>query len=248
MRPRHPLRAVLVALLAVTVLVWATNLLQEYRGVATARSYWSTSHGPAGGLLYVALGDSTAQGVGASSPDCGYVGILAADLHRRTGQPVRVVNLSASGATVADVLANQLPRLHQLRADLVTVAVGGNDVRSYSRDSFATQVSLLAAALPAGTFIADVPWFMHGGWERRAEQAAAVIGRNARARGLVLVPLHRTLEGRGWQAMATDFAPDWFHPNNRGYRVWADAFWTAIEPTYQQGAPALDARDLSLCR
>lgn len=28
--------------------------------------------------------------------------------------------------------------------------------------------------------------------------------------------------------MVTDFAPDWFHPNDRGHRVWADAFWTAI--------------------
>lgn len=29
--------------------------------------------------------------------------------------------------------------------------------------------------------------------------------------------------------MFTDFAPDWFHPNNRGYRLWARAFWEAIE-------------------
>ena len=27
---------------------------------------------------------------------------------------------------------------------------------------------------------------------------------------------------------ATDFAADWFHPNDRGHRVWADAFWEAM--------------------
>jgi len=30
--------------------------------------------------------------------------------------------------------------------------------------------------------------------------------------------------------MVTDFAADWFHPNDRGHRVWAQAFWTVLEP------------------
>lgn len=28
--------------------------------------------------------------------------------------------------------------------------------------------------------------------------------------------------------MLTDFAADWFHPRDRGYRIWADAFWEAM--------------------
>jgi lysophospholipase L1-like esterase len=28
--------------------------------------------------------------------------------------------------------------------------------------------------------------------------------------------------------MLTQFAADWFHPNDRGHRVWADAFWARI--------------------
>jgi len=28
--------------------------------------------------------------------------------------------------------------------------------------------------------------------------------------------------------MVTDFAPDWFHPNDRGHAVWAEAFWAAF--------------------
>jgi hypothetical protein len=28
--------------------------------------------------------------------------------------------------------------------------------------------------------------------------------------------------------MLTHFAADWFHPNDRGHRVWADAFWSEI--------------------
>lgn len=234
-RPKHLLRMMLTTLLVAMLAAWGANLVQEYRGVGTARAYWSTAQGRTGGLLYVALGDSTAQGVGASRPERGYVGIVAANLRRRTGLPVLVVNLSSSGAKVGDVLADQVPRLRELRPDLVTVAVGGNDVRSYSAAAFAAQVDRLTAALPPGTFIADAPWFMHGRWERNAAQATTVITRSATAHRLAVVPLHAALEERGWTSMATDFAPDWFHPNDRGYRAWSAAFWTAISPTRQRG-------------
>lgn len=234
-RPPHRIRVVLAALLVIALAVWGFNLLQEYRGVSSARTYWSTAQGQPGGLLYVALGDSTAQGVGASRPDRGYVGLLADHLRRQTGRPVLVVNLSSSGAKVADVLADQVPRLRGLRPDLVTVAVGANDVRSFSAKAFAAQVDRLAAVLPPGTFIADVPWFMHGRWDRDADWASVALTRSSTAHGLTVVPLRRILKARGWTAMATDFAPDWFHPNDRGYRVWSDAFWSTISGNQGSG-------------
>ncbi|MGH3167532.1 MAG: GDSL-type esterase/lipase family protein [Trebonia sp.] len=79
------------------------------------------------GPLWVALGDSTAQGLGASGPHGGYVGQTLNQLRRRTGQPWRVLNLSVSGALVRDVLTSQLPQL-PATADLVTCGVGANDV------------------------------------------------------------------------------------------------------------------------
>lgn len=30
--------------------------------------------------------------------------------------------------------------------------------------------------------------------------------------------------------MLTDYAADFFHPNDRGHRWWANAFWQQIEP------------------
>jgi len=39
--------------------------------------------------------------------------------------------------------------------------------------------------------------------------------------------------------MITDFAADWFHPRDRGHRVWAGAFWEAMVSD-----PALDALEL----
>jgi len=63
------------------------------------------------GPLWVVLGDSTAQGLGAPSPEGGYVGQALAELRLRTGQRWRVLNLSTSGALIRDVLGGQLPRV-----------------------------------------------------------------------------------------------------------------------------------------
>ena len=50
----------------------------------------------------------------------------------------------------------------------------------------------------------------------------------AAERGLRPVALHDALRAQGRQAMLTQFAADWFHPNDRGHRVWADAFWREL--------------------
>ena len=73
------------------------------------------------------LGDSTAQGLGAPSPEYGYVGQVLERLRQRTGLPWRVLNLSASGSLIRDVLHHQLPQL-PARRDLVTCGIGVNDI------------------------------------------------------------------------------------------------------------------------
>ncbi len=223
----------LLAIAVATASTWAVKLTLVGRSVSRAADFWATPQGDPGGLFYVALGDSVAQSVGASRPERGYVALLAQRLRKATGQPVEVVNLSRSGAVIADVLDRQIPALLALgrTPDLVTVAIGGNDVRSYDSAAFAAEARQMMLGLPAGTFVADAPYFMHGRWEEHAEQAARALTDGARAQGLHAVPLHEALREEGWKAMLTQFAADWFHPNDRGHRVWADVFWTQIEPT-----------------
>lgn len=73
-------------------------------------SAWWREHAKLeGDLLYVALGDSTAQGIGASRPGNGYVGILADRIRALSGRTVRTVNLSVSGARATDLVEHQLP-------------------------------------------------------------------------------------------------------------------------------------------
>jgi lysophospholipase L1-like esterase len=70
---------------------------------------------------------------------------------------------------------------------------------------------------------------MHGRWERDAQQAADLVTASATESGLRPVPLHEALREQGAKAMVTQFAADWFHPNDRGHQVWAEAFWQSIQ-------------------
>ena len=235
---RHKVLAAMLALTLALVGWWGARLWQLRRSVERNRAYWSVPRGEPGGILYVALGDSTAQGIGASGPERGYVGLIAGRLRAATGRPVQVVNLSRSGAHVRDVVAEQLPRLVGLSPDVVTVAVGANDISHYDAERFRADVDALIAGLPPGTVVGDVPWFMHGGTGRRSGEAAAYIATRAAARGLAVARLHQAMRDRGWTSMLTDFAADWFHPNDRGHRLWAETFWKAIDVAAPGRAPA----------
>src|SRR5262249_58417650 len=92
---------------------WCNGVVKVCADRAPFAEYWTQRNERAladSGPLWVALGDSAAQGIGADHPADGYVGQARAQLTERTGQPWRVVNLSRSGATIPDVLAEQLPR------------------------------------------------------------------------------------------------------------------------------------------
>src|SRR4051812_26414700 len=65
------------------------------------------------GPLWVVLGDSMSQGIGATRVERGWVPLVEAALHE-DGRAVRVLNLSFSGARTADVLERQLPALEGL--------------------------------------------------------------------------------------------------------------------------------------
>ena len=230
--------------------LWAVKVARVGSSVWRYADYWAVPRGEKGGLLYVALGDSAAQGVGASRPERGYVGLLAQRMREQTGRPVQVVNLSRSGARLGDLVRDQLPKLAELSPDVVTVDIGGNDVVVYEAERFSALVCELTAGLPAGAFVADVPYFMHGHWERRAAEAGQLLAGCAEANGLRVVRLHDGEQARGSAAMLTDYAADWFHPNDRGHRVWAAAFWDQIanDPALAAGAPGLPSPSASARR
>lgn len=182
-----------------------------------------------GELLYVALGDSAAQAIGATAPDRGYVGILARRIHDTTKRSVRIANLSISGATVAQALELQVPRLAKLKPDIVTVAIGANDIAHFDETAFRDALGRVFDALPAHALVADLPYFYLPRNERRVAAANRIVRELAAERGLAVVPLNHETRRHGLRGAVTLFAKDWFHPNDRGYAVWADAFIPALD-------------------
>ena len=204
---------------ALYALAWeASNAAALAPGAAAATAAGS-------GPLWVVLGDSTAQGIGASGYDKGYVGQLRRILEERTGKTWRVLNLSKSGARAADVLATQLPRLEALGTlpDLVTVAIGSNDVvRRTPLEQVERELRELVARLPAGSIVGTLP---QGLWVERVAALNEIVRSAAADAGLVVADVFART-GPPWK---DKFAADHFHPADLGYADWAAAFAEVIE-------------------
>ena len=202
----------------------AANSLVLNETLPVHSKWWRDHAKVKGELLYVAIGDSAAQGIGASAPDRSYVGVLAEEIRAITGRTLRVVNLSVSGATVELAVRDQLPRFVKLHPDIVTVAIGANDIAHWDPAAFERGIRTIFEALPAHAIVADLPYFYLPHNERKVAVANRIVRRIAGEHGLTVVPLHATTRHQGLGGILTQFAIDMFHPNDHGYRVWADAF------------------------
>jgi lysophospholipase L1-like esterase len=166
--------------------------------------------------LWVVLGDSLSQGVGASSIERSWVLQTCRALADR-GLRYRIVNLSFSGARVDDVLDRQIPALAGLAVapDLITVLIGSNDIiKRDLRARLPERYRAMLSALPAGALVATVP-------RTRGVQAEVnrIVHEAEDAGAVVAVPLHFAAGAR---------APDHFHPDDAGYAAIAVDFTTAI--------------------
>ncbi len=221
---------VFIVMIAGLLMVLSMRLLLLKRDVAQYRDYWTKraqTVNANSAHTYVVLGDSTAQAIGASSPEKGYVGRLAAELEAKTNQPVKVINFSVSGAKVQDVLNQQLPKLLGMSIDddtIVTLSVGANDMRSFDDETFRAQMEELLSQLPPQTIVADIPYFGGGRYashEKNAKRASVIIEQLATKYGLRIAPLHLVTQHRDqWRNYAADF----FHPSDKGYENWYQAF------------------------
>ena len=221
--------------------VWALGVLVPgvARVRATADPYadaWRTANLRAlaeTARRWVVLGDSMSQGVGAPAFDRGLVGQLARRL-AADGDVLRVVNLSATGARVPDLLDQQLPLLDALPPtgsrgpDLVTVLIGSNDLfgARRHRDALPTAMARLVDRLPRGAVVATLPQ------PRAAARAANRSIEAAAADGRIRMVDLRTAGPDTWRGR---LAPDFFHPNEAGHAALADAFEPVVRRALRDG-------------
>ncbi len=184
--------------------------------------------------LWVALGDSTAQGLGAPGPQGGYVGQALAQLRRNTGRHWQVINLAVSGSLIRDVLAEQLPQLADEAGeddpDLVTCGTGVNDILFSAPAKLFADLRTLLAAVPDETIMLDLPlpagfWWIVGRMSvPYLTRINRVIHEVAAERGLPVAEVSAQFIAP-W---AGKFACDNFHPSQDGYRDWTRALLAAV--------------------
>jgi lysophospholipase L1-like esterase len=178
------------------------------------------------GPLWVVLGDSMSQGIGASSYDKGWVGQTAALLEAE-GRHYRVVNLSVSGARIEDVIERQLPAMRRLGTtpDLVTVMVGSNNlIRRKHSSRVLERLQQLFSLLPKGTLVANIFSASGAAPITTRGKATQFLSKEAPRYGLRPIHLEAFFNGSNRHQLAADH----FHPNDYGYSVVADIFAKAI--------------------
>jgi lysophospholipase L1-like esterase len=192
-------------------------------------------------LLYVALGDSTVEGIGASRPGAEYVARVHGKLrgiYPRAG----LVNLGVGGATSLDVVDDQLERAILLRPRLVTLSIGPNDitgrvpVATYQRnvDTILGRLTRESTAVIVVNLLPDLaitPRFRGqesaGNVGRLTVQFNDALARVARTYDAEVVDLFRPSRAEV-PAHPELIAADGYHPSDRGYERWAELVWAGI--------------------
>ena len=193
-------------------------------------------------VVYVALGDSTVEGIGASGPATNYVSRLYQRL-RAIYPRATMTNLGIGGATSADVIAGQLDRAVARRPHLVTLSIGPNDItrlipvegyeqnletifRRLTRDTTAV---VIANLLPD---LAVTPRFRRGPHREAVGRQTILfneaLGRKGREYRIALVDLYGQSQEEV-PARPQLLALDGYHPSDDGYARWAELMWKGVE-------------------
>jgi lysophospholipase L1-like esterase len=192
----------------------------------------------------VALGDSTGIGLGARQ-GAGYVERLFARMEQKRSNSV-LLNLSTAGATTADALNKQLPRLDGTGATLVTICLGLNDLlRGREAGDFAENYDALVTRVkqPGRLIVltnlpdvASAPALKEMDEESlrlRLGQFNKAIEEIAGRHGTPLVDLYQvSVESAG--ARPEFFSSDGLHPSELAYARWAEAMWTVMAPAIHE--------------
>jgi lysophospholipase L1-like esterase len=212
-------------------------------------------HDPDAGttLRLAVLGDSTTTGVGTERVEETYAAIVGQALAERG--PVEVHVLGRAAARISDVLATQVPLVHEIEPDLVLLVCGANDATHLTpyREVRQQIAEVLDGLSPTPVVLAGVPAldlakvFAHplrevsaqrGRLVNRMLRSAAMTREHVGFVSLAVRPTTETVEL--WEGY---LAADRFHPSAVGYARWALELAPALlaaDPRQPLPAPAPD--------
>lgn len=188
---------------------------------------WNVDAVRSDGPLWIALGDSTSQGIGAADPGDGWIPRSLERLRSSTGDPWRVINLGITGAQFSDIVEHELPRLAELRSagqepSLVTHLAGANNLMAPgSWPRTLRDVRTILDAIPDGSVVARVG-VSSAFNSMLARRINGLLEANAKQRSLHLF--------WPWDWPSRDgLAADKFHPSSKGYGYMTDVIFPRIE-------------------
>jgi len=185
---------------------------------------WNERAAAETGPLWVVLGDSSSQGIGAADPVEGWVPLLLERLREETGEPWRVINLAITGAQFGDIVNDQLPRVQTLRGsgqspELMTLLAGANNLMAPNSWLGAfDELDRILDSLPEGRSVVarvGVSNPMNSLMARKF---------NARIEAAAAVQDFQLFWPWDWPSRDGLGADKW-HPNEKGYGYMADLIW-----------------------
>lgn len=181
----------------------------------------------------LAIGSSSTEGVGASSPKFAYPSVLEDELERDDGIPVDVRNAGVGGELAAKTLPRLLAALKSGWARLVIWQVGTNDALvGVDEESFrATVEKGVAAARAAGVSLVlmDPQYTRKCPDESRYKRFVAIIHDVGARLHVPVVARYATMQRWGVKTRTSLLSNDGLHMNDLGHRCVAHALAEAIE-------------------
>ena len=196
------------------------------------------SFGNGSPLRYIAAGDSTAVGIGASSIENTYTVKIAKSLGESGSVEYR--NVGVIGSKTDDVLNKQLPQIIEFNPDIVTISIGANDnTHLVSLDriykNYQEIIKRLLNETQAKIYITNIPNFT--GAELLPTVAIAVLEHRSNKLNPKLIALENipgnervriiNIHDFGWDQFtdrSDTYSLDYFHPSDAGYENWTKAF------------------------
>ena len=190
---------------------------------------------PKGGseLDILAIGSSSTEGVGASTPDHAYPAMLENELEHDDGIAADVRNAGIGGELAAKTLPRLLAALKSRWARLVIWQVGTNDaIVGVDEQSFRSTVEQgVDAARAAGIplMLMDPQYTRKIPDEARYQRFVAMIHDIGARRHVPVLSRYSMMKGWGAKTRTSLLANDGLHMNDLGYRCVAHALAEAIE-------------------
>lgn len=183
------------------------------------------------------IGDSTAVGTGAESPEVSIAGRVG-----QTFPNAEITNLGVNGAKTHELI----PRLEKIKDqhyELIMVHIGGNDIVRFTNLDELTES--IASVLDLATTLADnvtltttgnmgtaklLPFASRGIYESRTRKVRTIFKEAAEKRQVLYVDLFRE---KPVDPFALDpdkfYAADIFHPSGEGYEDWYKIIYRTLE-------------------